>query len=353
MKRLVLTGGGTAGHVTPHLALIPHLEAEGYDLYYIGTADGIERELIPARIPYYPISAGKLRRYFHWRNFTDPLRVMWGTLQAWRIQRRIRPAAIFSKGGFVTVPVAVAGRMLGIPVLLHESDYSPGLANRISLRFAQRICLTFPETLAYVPRDKAVVTGTPIRDELHQGSREEGLRLCGFTPSRPTVLVMGGSLGSQVLNEAVRKALPQLTRTYQVIHLCGRGNVDPSLTYKHYCQFEYATAELPHLFAAADYVVSRAGANSIFELCSLRKPNVLVPLSRQASRGDQILNAQSFAQQGFSMVIEEKDLTEAALLSALAELQANREKYVQAMEKSGLGDGTANLLREIRAIASR
>lgn len=350
MKRLVLTGGGTAGHVTPHLALIPHLEAEGCELHYIGTADGIERELIPSRIPYYPIAAGKLRRYFDWRNFTDPFRVLQGIAQAWRILRDIRPAAIFSKGGFVTVPVAAAGWMLGIPVLLHESDYSPGLANRISLRFAKKICLTFPESLQFVPKTKAVVTGTPIRGELRKGSREEGLKLCGFSPSRTTLLVMGGSLGSQAINAVIREALPKLAPEYQVIHLCGKGNLEPGLSSRTYYQFEYVTDELPHLLAAADYVVSRAGANSIFELLSLRKPNLLVPLSRQASRGDQILNAQSFAKQGFSVVVEEEDFNVSSLLEALGELRNNRDKYVQAMAASGLGDGTTNVLREIKAL---
>lgn len=353
MKRLVLTGGGTAGHVTPHLALIPHLEAEGYELHYIGTADGIERELIPSHIPYYPIAAGKLRRYFDWRNLTDPWRVLWGTAQAWRILRRVRPAAIFSKGGFVTVPVAIAGWMLGIPVLLHESDYSPGLANRISLHFAKRICLTFPESLQYVPKERAVVTGTPIRAELQRGSRVQGLDLCRFADNVPTLLVMGGSQGSQAINRVIREALPRLSQEYQIIHLCGRGNAEPSLDSRRYRQFEYASEELPHLLAAADYVVSRAGANSIFELCSLRKPNILVPLSRQASRGDQILNARSFAKQGFSIVIEEEKLSVASLLDGLAELRANGDKYAAAMAASQLADGTANVLREIRALATR
>lgn len=349
MKRLVLTGGGSAGHVTPHLALIPHLKAEGYELHYIGTHDGIERSLIPNDIPYYAISAGKLRRYLDWRNFTDPFRVLRGVGQAWAILRKIRPTAVFSKGGFVTVPVAIASWMLGIPVILHESDYTPGLANRISLRFAKKICLTFPESLRHVPPSKGVVTGTPIRAELAQGSKERGLKLCGFSAARPTILVMGGSLGSQVINQVVRDALPEIPDC-QVIHLCGKGNLDRSISSKSYCQFEYVTHELPDLLAAADYVVSRAGANSIFELCSLHKPHILVPLSRQASRGDQILNAKSFEKQGFSLVIEEEDFNVSSLKNALAELRADRSKYVKAMESSQLADGTANVLHEIRSV---
>ncbi|NLM39156.1 MAG: undecaprenyldiphospho-muramoylpentapeptide beta-N-acetylglucosaminyltransferase [Firmicutes bacterium] len=350
MKRLVLTGGGTAGHVTPHLALIPFLEEEGYELHYIGTRDGIERSLIPERIPYYSIAAGKLRRYLDWKNLTDPFRVLQGIGQAWKILRKIRPNAIFSKGGFVTVPVAIAGWLLGIPVILHESDYTPGLANRISLRFAKKICLTFPETMRYVPQDKAVVTGTPIRAELARGSRERGLKLCGLSRSRPTLLVMGGSLGSKAINEVVRTALPKVLSKYQVIHLCGRGNKDESINRPGYCQIEYATDELPDLLAAADYVISRAGANSIYELCSLHKPHILVPLSLQASRGDQILNAQSFARQGFSLVVAEEDFNVESLLDALTALESNRESFVTAMERSELADGTANVLREIREI---
>ncbi|NLJ80540.1 MAG: undecaprenyldiphospho-muramoylpentapeptide beta-N-acetylglucosaminyltransferase [Firmicutes bacterium] len=347
MKKIVLTGGGTAGHVTPHLALLPHLKERGWEIHYIGTRDGIERELIGHLLPYYSISAGKLRRYFDLKNFSDPFRVLKGVFQAVRILRTLRPQLVFSKGGFVTVPVTLAAWLVSIPVILHESDLTPGLANRISLPFARKLCLTFPDSLEYVGEKKAVVTGTPIRGEIKAGSRNEGLRLCRFSETEPTVLVMGGSLGSAFLNEVVRNNLAALTRQYQVIHLCGRGNYDQTISNRKYFQIEYADEELPHLFAAADFVVSRAGANVTSELIALRKLNVLVPLSKEASRGDQIQNAQSFAKQGLSVVIAEEDLDIESLVEQLSLLKREERRFLGNMEASLLGDGTFNVLRVI------
>lgn len=350
MKKIVLTGGGTAGHVTPHFALLPHLQQEGWEIHYIGTYEGIERSLVGDQLPYYPISAGKLRRYFDLKNFSDPFRVIKGVFDAHRILRKLRPQVVFSKGGFVTVPVTVAAWSLGIPVVLHESDLTPGLANRLSLPFATQLCLTFPDSLEHV-KGKGVVTGTPIRPELTQGSKEQGLSLCQFSSNSPTLLVMGGSLGSALLNQTIRENLSTLTEHYQIIHLCGKGNLDSEISNIRYHQLEYAQEELPDLLAAADFVISRAGANSIFELVALAKPNILVPLSRQASRGDQILNAQSFARQGFSLVIQEEDLTIGQLLKELTFLSTNRTKFVDAMRASQVGDGTQNVLKVIREAA--
>lgn len=354
MKRIVLTGGGTAGHVTPHFALVPHLQEKGYEIHYIGTHDGIERELVSNHFPYYPISAGKLRRYFDIKNFSDPFRVIKGVFEAYGHLRRIKPKVVFSKGGFVTVPVTLAAWMLGIPVVLHESDLTPGLANKLSIPFAKKLCFTFPESPNYLKgkaEHKMIVTGTPIRGELTKGSRERGLKLCKFRTQQPTLLVMGGSLGAAVLNQVIRQNLSELTKVYQIIHLCGKGNLDPSLNNPRYFQIEYAQKELPDLLAAADYVLSRAGANSIFELVALGKPNILVPLSRQASRGDQILNAQSFAKQGFSLVIEEEQLNLQTLEKNLASLEANKSRFLEKMTESSIKDGTANILQIIEDVA--
>lgn len=350
MKRIVLTGGGTAGHVTPHFALIPHLEEAGWEIFYLGTKDGIERELIGTRLPYFPISAGKFRRYFDWKNFTDPFRVVKGVLDAYLILRDIRPRVVFSKGGFVSVPVAIAAWSLKIPVILHESDLTPGLANRLSLPFATQLCLTFPDSLQQMGK-KAVVTGTPIRPELFNGSRELGLRTANFSPNLKTLLVMGGSLGSVAINESVRSNLSRLTRNYQIIHLCGKGNLAPELKNPRYFQLEYANEELPHLLAAADFVLSRAGANAIFELVALAKPNILVPLSKQASRGDQILNAKSFVEQGFSLLIEEEELSGELLEQHLQELVENQAEFVATMRTSNVSDGTKNILGLIERAA--
>lgn len=336
MKRIILTGGGTAGHVTPNIALIPKLKEQGFDIQYIGSYDGIEKKLIEELgIPYYGISSGKLRRYFDLKNFTDPFRVIKGYFQAHSLLRKLQPDIIFSKGGFVTVPVVQAAKSLHIPVIIHESDMTPGLANKLALPAATKVCCNFPETISYLPEGKAVLTGSPIREELHHGSRLNGLKFCGFTAEKPVLLIIGGSLGSVAVNGAIRKILPDLLKTFQVVHLCGKGNLDESLIgTPGYVQYEYIKQELADLFAMADLVVSRAGANAICELLDLHKPMLLIPLSAAASRGDQILNARSFQKQGFCEMLEEENITSELLLSSILNLYKNREKYIETMKKS-------------------
>ena len=305
MKRIILTGGGTAGHVTPNIALLPRLKELGYDIQYIGSYTGIEKELIePFGIPYHGISSGKLRRYFSVQNFTDPFRVLKGFREAHKLIRQLKPDVIFSKGGFVSVPVVLAGKRCKVPVIIHESDMTPGLANKIAIPSAAKVCCNFPETLKSLPEGKAVLTGSPIRQELLSGNKIAAMDMCHFTSDKPVILVIGGSLGAVAVNNAVREALPELLKDFQIIHLCGKGKMDESLKdVEGYCQFEYIKNELRNLFALADIVISRAGANAICELLALHKPNLLIPLSANASRGDQILNARSFERQGFSLVL--------------------------------------------------
>lgn len=336
MKKIILTGGGTAGHVTPNLALVPKLKELGYEIEYIGSYEGIEKKLIEDYgIPYHGIASGKLRRYFDIKNISDPFRVLKGYWQAVRLMKRLKPDILFSKGGFVSVPVILAAKHCRIPAIIHESDLTPGLANKLAIPAAQKVCCNFPETLKYLPQEKAVLTGSPIRAELLSGNRIRALDLCGFTASQKVILVVGGSTGSQFINTIVRKALPELTKEYQIIHLCGKGNLEPSLNgHKGYAQFEYAKKELSDFFALADLVISRAGANAICEILALRIPNILIPLSANASRGDQILNARSFEKQGFSYVIEEEDLSVKNILSAVTHMFEQRQAYQQAMESS-------------------
>ena len=336
MKRIILTGGGTAGHVTPNIALLPRLRELQYDIHYIGSYAGIEKELIEKQqIPYHGISSGKLRRYFSLKNFTDPFRVLKGFSEANHLIKTLKPDVIFSKGGFVSVPVVIAGKRNHVPVIIHESDMTPGLANRISIPSAYRVCCNFPETLKALPEDKAVLTGSPIRQELMTGDPEKARAFCGFTDEKPVILVVGGSLGATAVNQAVRAILPELLKDFQVIHLCGKGKLDTSLNnLEGYVQFEYIQDELRHLFALSDIVISRAGANAICELLALQKPNLLIPLSASASRGDQILNARSFERQGFSKVLEEETLTNELLLDTVHELYDNRQQYVTAMQQS-------------------
>ena len=335
MKRIVLTGGGTAGHVTPNIALLPTLKKLDYDIHYIGSYEGIEKKLIEDfDIPYYGISTGKLRRYFDVKNFSDPFRVVKGFSEAKKILKEIKPDIVFSKGGFVSVPVVRAAAALKIPCIIHESDMTPGLANKLCIPDAEKICCNFPETLLNLPEDKAVLTGSPIREELKQGSRLAGLEFCGFSANLPVIMVIGGSLGAANVNKAVRDALPMLLEDFQVVHICGQGKVDNLLlTTKGYKQFEYVKSELKDLFAMADVVISRAGANAICELLALKKPNLLIPLSA-GSRGDQILNAKSFESQGFSIVLDEDDITEKLLTDKVHELYFTRHSYIENMEKS-------------------
>ena len=337
MKRIVLTGGGTAGHITPNIALMPELEKRGYRYFYIGSYDGMEKEMIEnLGVRYFSVSTGKLRRYFSLRNFTDPARVVKGYLEARKWLKKIRPHVVFSKGGFVSVPVVLAAHHLGIPVVIHESDMSPGLANKISIPFADAVCCNFPETVNDFPEGKAILTGSPIRQELFEGTRENGLRFTGFPDDgKPVLLVIGGSQGAACINAALRACLPELLKQMRIIHLCGKGNLDPSIHYPdEYVQYEYIESELKDLFALADMVLSRAGANAICELLALRKPNLLIPLSAAASRGDQILNARSYEKQGYSMVLEEEQLTPEILPEKLQALYENRQRYIGAMSRA-------------------
>lgn len=353
MKRIILTGGGTAGHVTPNIALLPRLKELQYDIHYIGSYQGIEKELIePFGIPYHGISTGKLRRYLSARNLTDPFRVLKGLGEARRLIKILDPDVIFSKGGFVSVPVVLAGKKRHIPTIIHESDMTPGLANKLSLSAATKVCCNFPETLELLPEGKAVLTGSPIRQELLSGDRYKAREFLGFTSDKPVILIIGGSLGAVAVNEAVRAILPELLKTYQVIHLCGRGKIDPTLVnLEGYAQYEYIKEELKDLFALTDIVVSRAGANAICELLALHKPNLLIPLPANASRGDQILNARSFERQGFSIVLEESEMTNETLLAAINRLYENREVYIETMKRSSQQNSIDTIIDLIESVA--
>ena len=355
MKKIILTGGGTAGHVTPNLALIPALKKRDYEIRYIGSYQGIEKRLAEnAGIPYDGISSGKLRRYFDLKNFSDPFRVLKGYGEACRLLKKYQPDVIFSKGGFVSVPVVLAAKRYRVPTILHESDMTPGLANRLCIPSAAKICCNFPETLQHLPEDKAVLTGSPIREELLQGDRLAGLQYTHLSAAKPILLVIGGSLGAVAVNQMIRSLLPRLLSSFQIIHICGKGHLDESLIGRPgYVQYEYVDAPLKHLFAAADLAVSRAGANSICELLALRKPNVLIPLSAAASRGDQLLNAASFEKQGFSTVLKEEDMNQDTLFDAIQDTYEHRADFISRMKQSSLGNAVETIADLIDQYASR
>lgn len=351
MKKIVLTGGGTAGHVNPNIALLPRLKEAGYKPYYIGSHNGIEKTLIKeVGVPYYPISTGKLRRYFDLKNFTDPFRVIKGFSEAHRLISKIDPDIIFSKGGYVSVPVVMAAKRLGIPVIIHESDFTPGLANKISFKFAGKICCSFPETVEMLPSDRAVLTGSPIRSNLTEGNAKKGLEFCGLSDEKPVILAMGGSIGAAAINKAIRENLDWILEKYQIIHLCGKNQVDSSLLdIKGYSQFEYINKELPDVFATASLVISRAGANAIFELLALRVPHILIPLPATSSRGDQLLNAESFKSQGYSYVLQEEDITTESLETAISYVFENKSTFVSAMNQNTQKDAVSIIIDLIKS----
>lgn len=332
MKKIVLTGGGTGGHVIPALALVDTLKENDYKIYYIGSKNGIERELAK-NLPYYPISTGKLRRYLDFKNITDMVRVIKGITEAISALGNIKPDIVFSKGGFVSVPVVIGAWLLKIPIIVHESDISFGLANKIGAHFAAHICVAFPE----LNGKNTTLTGTPIRKELFNGSKEIGLAYTSFTRNLPVLLVMGGSSGSVSINKTIKESLPLLLPNFNIIHICGKNNAS-NLKAEGYIQYEYINKQLANIFALCDVVISRSGANALQEFLALKKPNLLIPLPKNISRGDQIQNAQSYKKMGYSIVLEEHELTPEILLKKIIYLYENKNTYIENMEKNTLKD---------------
>ncbi len=351
MKKIVLTGGGTAGHVTPNLALIDELKSSDYDISYIGRKEKdktiIEKELCEnLNIPYYGISSGKLRRYLSIENLKDSLRVLKGVTDARTTLKKLKPDIVFSKGGFVTAPVIFAAKTLKIPVVIHESDLTPGLANKLSMNNAEVILTSFEETLNYLPKDKGIVTGPPIRRELLNGDISIAKSLCNFKEEKPVLLIIGGSTGAKKINEAILGSVNELTKKFNIIHIVGNGNLTETKLSGYY-QVEYLKSQLKDCLKYADIVISRAGSNSIFELLSLNKPHILIPLPKSVSRGDQIDNAKSFEQKGYSVVVDEETLTADILLSSVDNLYKNKEKYIDTMKKSNFTNGIDKVIEQI------
>lgn len=348
---IMFTGGGTAGHVTPNLALISDFKQQGWRIAYMGSADGIEHKMIKdAGIPFYSVSSGKLRRYFSLKNILDPFKIIAGIIQSTYLFFKLKPDVLFSKGGFVAFPVVVGAWLNRIPIVAHESDMSPGLANKLSFPFVTKICLTFDAAKKHFKaQDKIAVTGTPIRQELFHGVKAKGLGLCGFNDKQACILVIGGSLGAASINRSLREALSQLTKEFQIIHLCGKGKLDPSLkNYPGYCQFEYANEEMADLLAASSLVVSRAGANSLYELLALGKPHILIPLSAQVSRGDQIQNARYFAGLGISLVLQDELLNADTLCDAVHEVVQHSDERIKKIKALNIESATTKIAAIIK-----
>ncbi len=354
MKKIVLTGGGTAGHVTPNIALLPALCKMGCEIHYIGDVNGMEKRLMAPFdfVTYHGISTGKLRRYLSVQNLKDPFKVLKGISQCKRLLGKIRPDVIFAKGGFVSVPVVMAAKKHGIPVVLHESDFTIGLANRISAPRATIVCTSFAPTVKEVKGGHGVWTGSPVREELLHATRSQAQDFFQFpAPEQPTLVFMGGSLGAQALNRALSDSFEALVRRYNIIHIAGRGNLDPGLAHPNYRAYEYLTEEMPLVFAAADLFVCRSGANTLFELLATKRPAVLVPLPSKSSRGDQLLNAGFFAEQGYADVLPQETITPESLQAAIRHGLETAGTKQQAMAQSPMQNGTQNVLCQIKAAA--
>ncbi len=348
---VIFTGGGSAGHVTPNFPLMQALQARGIQVHYLGSETGIERGLVTAQqIPYYPISTGKLRRYWSWQNFLMPFQLFKGIAQSAYYCYRQKPQVIFSKGGFVALPVVIGAWLNRIPVVVHESDLSPGLANRLSFPFAKKICVTFPKTIDYLKKQQKVcITGLPIRPFLYQGDRQRGLNFCGFTTQKPVLLVIAGSLGSQEINERIRRLRAELTKIFQIIHICGEGKLDLSLqAIVNYQQFAYLQAPLADVLACADLVLSRAGATTICELFALKKPHILLPLSRKASRGDQWQNANYFSKQGLSDTVDLDQASDQELFDAILQSYQKIPLTLQRFNALSSADSVSLIMDQLR-----
>lgn len=354
MKKIVFTGGGTAGHVTPNLSLIDKLDMSQWEIHYIGTANSIEQRLVGAypSVTFHCIDAGKLRRYFSLKNLTDPFRVIRGINQAKKLIKQIKPDVVFSKGGFVSVPVVAAAKGR-CPVIVHESDYTPGLANRIAARYSDYVCVTFSDTEQYIKGEKAVHTGAPIRESLFHGDRQKALAFTGLSGNKPVLLVMGGSLGAQAINEALRASLKSILPFFDVIHICGEGKVNPDIQYDGYKQFTFIKEQLPDVMALADIVISRAGSNSIFEFLALAKPAILIPLPANVSRGDQVLNATYFETRGYAAKLEQEELNRKTLVDTLDKVYSARGVYIEKMQNEKFANGTEPILKLITEVAGK
>lgn len=328
MKKIVFTGGGTAGHIMPNLAIIEEIKNKA-KVYYIGS-NGMEKELVKNYdIPFYEIPSTKLRRSLSFSNLLIPFKLIKAIKKAKQILKEIRPDVIFSKGGYVALPVVFAAKKLKIRVILHESDMTLGLANKLCKNKCETVCTSFEKTAENLKN--GLFTGSPLRSQIFKGNKENAKKLFKNYKNKPTILVVGGSLGSKIINENVRKSLDKL-KDYNIIHLCGKNNLS-NIKKDNYVELEFAN-NIEDLYALSNIVISRAGSNVINEILALNKPNILIPLSKKASRGDQILNANYFKEKGYSKVILEEDLSPNSLVNSINQLNNEKEKYIQSMQKS-------------------
>lgn len=343
MATIVLTGGGTAGHCIPHIAILPYIKNNFDEIYYIGSEDGIEKNIITnAKIPYFAIPCAKFNRSITAKNLIMPIKVASGIIRAGKILDKLKPDVVFSKGGYVSVPTVIAAKKRKIPVIAHESDLTMGLANKITSKYCKKILTSFPETAKTVKNGEYV--GSPIRKSIYSANKAEALKVFGFSGNKPIILITGGSQGSQTINKAVRDALPELLPKFDIIHICGKNNLVDSLTAKGYYQVEFLN-KIENAFSCASVCVTRAGSNTLFELLSLKIPCVLIPLPKGNSRGDQVLNAAYFQKKGLVSVLPQENLTSDSLAFTINSIHANRVNISSNFEKYPVKDASRLISR--------
>lgn len=342
-KKIVLTGGGTAGHITPHLALMPYLKKD-FDFTYIGSKNSMEQKMMQDLMPFYCVETTKLKRKLSLSNMLIPFKLIKGICQAKKLLKKIKPNIIFSKGGFVAVPVVIAGHLLKIPIITHESDYTLGLANKLIKNKCTYVCTSFDVTSKNLKN--GIFTGSPIREQIFKGNKQNIYKKFNFDKNKKSILFIGGSLGSQSINSTVFGTLKILTQKYNVLHIVGKNNVNDSIKYNNYVQIEFAN-NVEDAFDFADVVVTRGGANVLFELLAIKKPMLIIPLSKKESRGDQILNANYFKQKGYANVLPEENLTAKTLLNEIENTFNNADKFKTNM-KNEATNGTKKIVDLIK-----
>ena len=350
MATIVLTGGGTAGHVTPHLALLPYLKNDFDNIYYIGSISGMEKDIIAKTcIKYFSVPCVKLIRKFTFKNFAIPFTLFKGVKKSGEILDELKPDIVFSKGGYVALPVVLAEKKRNIPVICHESDYTLGLANKISARYCDKVLTSFPSAAKTLKNGFYV--GAPIKNSLFRANKAESLKLFGLSNKKPVILVTGGSLGAKKINDCLRLALPNLLKNYQILHICGKGNLCGIKT-PDYFEIGF-TDKMENAFACADVCVSRAGANTVFEMASLKKPMLLIPLPKGVSRGDQVLNAEYFEKQGLAKVLPQEQLSPNSLAHAIDDVFNERAKFNDNFKAHPVKNAAENIAEILTAYTTR
>ena len=327
MKKIVLCGGGTAGHIFPALALVEDLK--NFEIHYIGSS-GIEKDILKnyKNITFHEIPSVKLQRKLTLKNLLIPFKLFSAIKSAKKILSEIGPEVVFSKGGYVSLPVVYGAKKLGIKVISHESDISMGLANKLILKKCDIMCTSFPQTESKNP--KVIFTGQPIRKDILCGNGSIVKEM--FPTSKPILLVVGGSQGAKFINEVIWSNIESLTKDFNVLHCCGKGNENKKIKNPSYKQFEFIS-NIGDFYAGTSIAISRAGCGVISELKANKIPSLLIPLSKKCSRGDQIENAKFFSQCGYCEMLEEEEYNKNRFFSLVKSLLANKERYIKNIEK--------------------